>query len=129
MLRAEDTTPYEIAEPMFDMDVLKSLLLTLQAIGWRIAVTSWLAMNGTSEYNEAVRIAKKAWLDRYNFPYNEIHLVKYGTTKANCTRNKADFQILVDDNETIRKGWTLGQSIDPKDLIKTLVDIIVDSFN
>lgn len=46
------------------------------------------------------------------FPYDEIHLVKYGTTKANCTRTKADYQILVDDNAEVRAGWHLGATID-----------------
>ncbi len=129
MLRAEDTTPYEIAEPMFDMEMLTGLLLALKAMGWRVAVTSWLAMNGTTEYNEAVRVAKREWLVKHNFPYDEIHLVKYGTTKANCTRGKADFQLLVDDNEAIRNGWTLGKAIDPKELIETLVTEILAEFD
>ena len=38
-------------------------------------------------------------------------MVKYGTTKANCTRHISGFQILVDDNEKVRKGWTLGDTI------------------
>lgn len=125
MLRAEDTTPYEIAEPLFDMEVLIILLEALKAYDWKIAVTTWGAMNGTKEYNARTMKVKKGWLDKFNFPYDEFHGVQYGTTKANCTRNKADFQILVDDNETIRKGWNLGKAIDPADLMKTLVDIII----
>ena len=124
MLRAEDATPYEVAEPMFDMEVLTELLNIIKGMGWAVAVTSWLAMNGSDSYNTKVRQAKKDWLEKYNFPVDEIHLVKYGTTKANCTRKKADFQILVDDNEEIRKGWTLGKAIDPKELLSTLVEII-----
>jgi len=126
MLRAEDTTPYEIAEPLFDMDILATLLECLKAYGWRIAVTTWGAKNGTKEYNARTMKAKRDWLDAYNFPYDEFHGVQYGTTKANCTRNKADFQILVDDNDTIRKGWTLGKAIDPTELLATLIDLLVD---
>lgn len=125
MLRAEDATPYEIAKPLFDMDLLVDLLDIIKSMGWTIAVTSWLAMNGSKEYNQKVREAKKAWLTKYNFPLDEIHLVKYGTTKADCTRKKADYQILVDDNEEIRKGWTLGEAIQPEKLITTLIDIII----
>jgi hypothetical protein len=51
------------------------------------------------------------------FPADEIHIVKYGTTKANCTRHHGGFQILVDDNEKVRKGWTLGDTIDANENI------------
>ena len=111
-LMAEDTTPYEVAEPLYDMTVLNALLMELKNRGWRIAVTTWLAKNGTVEYNNRTRTAKLEWLDRHGFPYDEIHLVKYGTTKANCTRKIGGFQVLVDDNAQVRKGWTLGAVID-----------------
>ena len=63
-------------------------------------------------YDTLVRQAKIEWLDKYDFPYDEIHLVKYGTTKANCTRHYGGYQVLVDDNEKVRNGWTLGDTID-----------------
>ena len=107
----EDTTPYEIALPLYNMLKLNALLMALKNKGWRIIVTTWLAKNGTKEYNDRTRKAKLDWLTQYNFPYDEIHLVKYGTTKANCTRKIGGYQILVDDNEKIRKGWTLGDTI------------------
>ena len=110
-LKAEDTTPYEIAKPLYDMVALANLLMTLKADGWKVVVTTWLAKGGTKEYNDRTRKAKLEWLEKYNFPYDEIHLVKYGTTKANCTRKIGGFQVLVDDNEKVRKGWNLGTTI------------------
>jgi hypothetical protein len=110
-LKAEDTTPYEIAKPLYDMDYLGLLLLMLKTDGWRIVVTTWLAKDGTKDYNNRTRKAKLDWLAKYNFPYDEIHLVKYGTTKANCTRKIGGYQVLVDDNEKVRNGWTLGATI------------------
>ena len=110
-LKAEDTTPYEIAKPLYDMVALANLLMTLKADGWKVVVTTWLAKGGTKEYNDRTRKAKIEWLAKYNFPYDEIHLVKYGTTKANCTRKIGGFQVLVDDNEKVRKGWNLGATI------------------
>lgn len=117
MLRAEDPTPYEKAEPIYDMVLLTAILWVLKNDGWRIAVTSWLAKESTPEYDAKVRQAKKNWLDRYDFPYDEIHLVKYGTTKANCTRKHGGYQILVDDNEDVRNGWHLGETIDANENI------------
>ena len=110
-LIAEDTTPYEVARPLYDMVALAELLMALKNKGWRVVVTTWLAKGGTKEYNDRTRKAKLEWLAKYNFPYDEIHLVKYGTTKANCTRKIGGFQVLVDDNEKVRKGWNLGATI------------------
>ena len=124
-LRNENTRPYDIAEPLFDMDMLNAILDVLKLQGWRIAVTTWLAKESTKAYDNKVRASKIAWLKKYNFKYDEIHLVKYGTTKANCTRKNGGFQILVDDNETIRKGWTLGDTIDAnKNIIDALLKIL-----
>ena len=112
MLRAFNPTPYAIAEPMYDMGKLVGLLNALKKNGWRIAVTSWLSKESNPAYDAEGRMAKINWLDAFAFPYDEIHLVKYGTTKANCTRKLGGYQILVDDNKKVRDGWTLGDTID-----------------
>lgn len=123
-LETYKTRPYEIAKPIYDMNELNETLQKLQKLGWQIVITTWLAMNATKEYNKAVAKAKKDWLAKYNFPYDEIHCVKYGTTKADCTRKKADFQILIDDNKKVRDGWTLGTTVNAKynimDFLKAL---------
>ena len=116
-LKKEDTTPYEVAEPLYDMDVLRNILMNLKNLGWRVVITTWLAKDGTKEYNDRTRVAKLNWLTKYNFPYDEIHLVKYGTTKANCTRKHGGYQVLVDDNEMVRKGWRLGATINANENI------------
>ncbi len=124
-LRAENPRPYEIAKPLYNMPILNDIIRLLKIQGWRIVVTTWLAKGATKKYDALVREAKLAWLEKYNFPYDEIHLVKYGTTKANCTRKYKGFQILVDDNETIRKGWNLGKAIDAnKNIIAELVALL-----
>ena len=117
MLHAENPLPYRIARPLYNMVLLNEILNLLKNDGWRIVVTTWLAKDATKAYNEKVRTAKLEWLDRYNFPYDEIHLVKYGTTKANCTRKHGGFQILVDDNAKVRQGWKLGDVIDANENI------------
>ena len=112
MLRAYDATPYIAAKPIYDMAKLNQLIAELKSTGWRIAVTSWLSKGSTSAYDAAVRKAKIEWLAAHGFAFDEIHLVKYGTPKADCTRYKAEYQILVDDNEKVRAGWHLGPTID-----------------
>lgn len=111
-LQNYNARPYIEAKPFYNMDELNAVLLTLKNLGWMIVITSWLANNSTKEYDNKVKKAKKEWLAKYNFPYDEIHLVKYGTTKANCTRKYGNNQILIDDNEKIRRGWRLGATID-----------------
>ena len=124
-LRTESVRPYTEAKPLYDMDELRELLNRLQKLGWLICVTTWLAKGATKEYDKAVTKAKKEWLEKYGFPYDEIHLVKYGTTKANCTRKLGGYQILVDDNENVRKGWKLGSTIDAnKNILRELEKLI-----
>ena len=125
MLRAFDATPYIAAKPIYDMARLNQLISELKAAGWRIAVTSWLSKETTPAYDAAVRKAKIEWLAAHGFAFDEIHLVKYGTTKADCTRNKAEYQILVDDNEKVRAGWHLGPTIDAtNDIIDALAALL-----
>ena len=124
-LMEEDTTPYEVALPLYNMNYLGGLLNVLKFQGWKIVVTTWLAKGGTKEYNDRTRKAKLEWLKKYNFPYDEIHLIKYGTTKANCTRKIGGYQILVDDNEKVRKGWNLGATINANEnILKELEKLV-----
>lgn len=118
-LHNENPYPYEVAEPIYPVKELNSLLLKLKEKGSRIIITSWLAKDSSPDFDSKVRAAKKAWLEKYQFPYDEIHLVQYGTTKANCTRHHKDFQILIDDNEKVRQGWHLGATIDANQNIMT----------
>ena len=125
MLRSEDETPYVVATPIYNMTTLNTILTALKNRGWRIAVTTWLAKDSTKAYDAKVRTAKLNWLAENGFPYDEIHLVKYGTTKANCTRKYGGFQILVDDNMKVRNGWKLGNTIDATENILTaLADLL-----
>lgn len=124
-LRAENIRPYVECEPLYDMIELKNILEELKKLGWRIAITTWLSMNSSVEYKKAVTYAKKEWLDAHDFPYDEFHGVQYGATKADSTRGKADFQILIDDNKKVRKGWHLGATIDANQNIVEILKAFV----
>ncbi len=124
-LRAEDSSPYKKAEPMWDMEELATVLHQLQVIGIQISIITWLAKESSKQYDRDVYTAKKEWLKKQGFPYDEFHGIKYGTTKANCVRKKLaedELAILIDDNAKVRKGWTLGDTINPTedDIIKML---------
>lgn len=118
-LRAEDPSPYVEAVPMWDMTELRKVLVELKI---EVRIVTWLSKNSSEEYKNEVRQAKREWLDRYDFPYDHFHGVRYGATKADSVRNllnENETAILIDDNAKIRNGWTLGEAVDP-----TAVDLI-----
>lgn len=125
-LRSYDATPYSEAKPIYDAEELIPLIAELKDRGFRIIVTSWLSKESTKEYDAAVRRAKKEWLAEYGFPYDEIHLVKYGTPKTKCSRGKAKYQILVDDNAEVRSKWTLGATIDANENIIPMLKALLE---
>ena len=129
-LRAEDESPYVEARPMYNMEVLKVILDIFKALGYTIAVVSWGSMNGSKEYTRKVKKVKLDWLKQYNFPYDEVHVVKYGTPKQQFA--DADLSILIDDNEEIRRAFMKStksgsrQVIDAnQNVIAKLIDMLV----
>lgn len=122
---AENVRPYAIAEPMYNMNKLVSVINRLKENGWRVAIVSWTSKCGSKEYNKAVRRVKKEWLDRYNFPYDELHVVKYGTPKSYCMKKTGGFQILFDDEEPNRKAWRNGLTVNAnEDIYKILKNML-----
>ena len=116
-IMAENVRPYAIAEPMYNMNKLVNVINRLKENGWRVAIVSWTSKHGSKEYNKAVRKVKKEWLDRYNFPYDELHVIKYGTPKSYCMKKTGGFQILFDDEEPNRKAWRNGSTVNANENI------------
>ena len=115
-LRAYDASPYLTAEPMCDMEELAFLLEVAQHRGIEIRIISWLSKETTKDYDEMVRIAKRAWLKAQGLPVDHFHGVAYGATKADSVRKylgNEDTAILFDDNAKVRQGWHLGDTYDP----------------
>ena len=122
---AENVRPYAIAEPMYNMNKLVSVINRLKENGWRVAIVSWTSKHGSKEYNKEVRKVKKEWLDRYNFPYDELHVIKYGTPKSYCMKKTGGFQILFDDEEPNRKAWRNGSTVNAnEDIYKILKNML-----
>lgn len=124
-LRNENPRPYYEAKPMWDMETLAKVLTALNI---EIRVITWLSKDSSEEYKDAVRKAKLAWLKENGFPYDKFHGVQYGATKADSVRKylaEDETAILVDDNDKIRNGWTLGETINPTttDLIEYLMGL------
>ena len=122
MLRAEDPTPYAIAEPMWEMEKLANVLNRLKINGIEIRIVTWSSKDSTEEYKNLIRKAKLEWLKKMNFPFDKFHCIQYGATKANSVRKyleEEETAILIDDNVKVRNGWTLGETVDP-----TVINII-----
>ena len=131
MLRAENPAPYVQAKPMWDMEFLANILGQFQMIGVEIRIITWLSMDSSEQYKDEVRQAKRDWLDEFNFPYDHFHGVAYGTTKADCIRKYlADNEqaILIDDSDKVRKGWHMGETINPttENICEVLMGILAE---
>ena len=129
-LHAEDASPYSDAQPMYNMNTLKVILNIFKEMGYTITVVSWGAKDSSREYGREVKKAKVDWLDRYEFPYDKIHVVKYGTPKQRFAN--ADLSILIDDSEEVRKAFMTGtksgirQVIDANNnIVKQLIEMLV----
>lgn len=117
MLMAKDATPYEIAKPLLNMSAFARQLNKLQKKGYEIGIISWLAKTSTSEYDNAVTIAKIKWLHKHlaSVKWDEIKIVPYGTNKHNVCK----MGILFDDEEKNRKEWG-NASFEPSEIMKVL---------
>lgn len=131
MLRAYDPTPYAVAEPMWDMVELTALLSQVQAIGIEVRIITWLSKESNPEYDRAVREAKREWLEAQGFPFDHFHGVKYGATKADSIRQylgNGESALLFDDNAMVRRGWHMGEAIDPVecDILEVLRGLVAE---
>lgn len=119
MLLNENTKPYEIAKPLVNMRELAKVLNRLIEKGWEIGVISWLAKNGTNDYNKKVAIAKIKWLSKHlkSVKFAKIDIVEYGTPKQ-INRNG----ILFDDEKQNRENW-LGIAYNVENIIQVLREL------
>lgn len=118
-LRNNDETPYTIAEPLVRLASLARVLNNLQRKGYKIGIISWLAKNSSTDYDEKVTKAKRAWLNKHlhSVRFDEINIVTYGTPKQRFAKTNND--ILFDDEAKNRNDWT-GKAFDVTNIIETL---------
>jgi len=123
MLIAHDPTPYEIAKPLVNLNLLARVLNKLQKQGYKIVIISWLAKNSTKEYDEQVTKVKIKWLKKHlaSVKFDEIKIVPYGTPKSTC-----GYGYLWDDEEKNRVEWEKngGKAFNEHNLIKDLQNLL-----
>lgn len=104
-LQNEETAPYAEARPLLCLSALAKRLNTLQRLGCKIAVCSWLSRGGSAEYNERVTAVKLEWLARHlpSVHWDDINIIPYGTPKNNYCSAPDD--VLFDDEARNREAW------------------------
>jgi hypothetical protein len=117
-LMASDATPYKVAKPLINMNVLARRLNKLQRNGWRLTIISWLAKNSTKEFDRAVINAKLGWLKKHlpSVKWDEINIVPYGTPKSNFGTSTS---VLFDDEKPNRENW-IGTAYDVDNILGVL---------
>ena len=118
-LMNEDTTPYEVARPLINMNSLARILNRLIKNGYTVNIVSWGSKGATAEFCERIATAKIEWLHRHlsSVEFNRIEVVPYGTYKE-VVANYTD-GILFDDEEPNRRYWS-GKAYDVNDILGVL---------
>lgn len=119
-LRAEQTTPYELAAPMLRMSTLARQLNAVQRHGYGIGIISWCSKVSTEEYDRRIAEAKMAWLAKHlpSVTWDEVHIVPYGTPKHEVCGSG----FLFDDEEKNRNAWDkfAGMAFCPEHITEVL---------
>ncbi len=115
--------PYMVARPLVNLSHMARLIHKAQKGGYKVGIISWLSKSGSEEYDRLVTTAKNEWLKKHlpSVTFDEIHIVKYGTSKASLGKG-----ILFDDEEKNRKEWEekSGEAYDVTDMLLTLRNIL-----
>lgn len=121
-LMNEDATPYKIAKPLVNMNVLARRLNKLQKRGYEIGIISWLSKSGTEPFNKEVTKVKREWLNKHlkSVKWDFIEIVNYGTDKNLVLKTEND--ILFDDEIGNRKAWR-GKAYNVNDIINVLKEV------
>lgn len=127
MLRAYDPTPYKVAKPMMNFSTLARQLNAAQRKGARLVIVSWASRCCDPIFFADICMAKRNWLAEHlpSVHWDEIHIVPYGTNKAEVCGVDGDNFFLFDDEERNRNEWEEldGLAFNPSDITEILKTI------
>lgn len=127
MLRAYDPTPYKVAKPMMNFSTLARQLNAAQRKGARLVIVSWASKCCDPIFFADICMAKRNWLAEHlpSVHWDEIHIVPYGTNKAEVCGVDGDNFFLFDDEERNRNEWEEldGLAFNPSDITEILKTI------
>lgn len=112
-----DTTPYKIASPLFNMNSFAKQLNKMIKKGWTINIISWGSKNCGKDYLKQIEKAKNKWIKQHlkSVNFSKIEILPYGTNKS-INKNG----ILFDDEKQNRQSWECGLAFDEKNIIEKL---------
>lgn len=118
-LNRMETTPYELAKPMFNFSAFARLLHAVQAKGIRIGIISALSRTGDTDFHARIKEAKSKWLAQHlpSVDWDEIHYVPYGSNKIEYATD--ELSMLFDDEFGNRAQW-IGVTHTPDKILEVL---------
>lgn len=123
-LRSFSTRPYEQALPMMNFSALARQLNAAQRRGAQLVIISWASKCSNDDFDAAIRKAKMNWLAEHlpSVEWDAIHVVPYGTNKADVCGVMGEDFILFDDEERNRDQWEEldGLAFNPSDIAAIL---------
>lgn len=122
-LRAFDPSPYVFAKPLINMSLFARYVHKLQAVGYRVAINSWLSKCSNEEYDQAVISAKKEWLKQHlpSVEFDDMFFLPYGEPKEHYAETNED--ILFDDELNNREHW-YGAAYEPSEIFAIMKQLL-----
>jgi hypothetical protein len=115
-LKSHDSTPYDVARPLFNFSSLARLLNRLQRQGYSIKIISWLSKDNDPDFATKVTVSKLKWLQKHlkSVTWDAIYIVPYGTPKQMFGNG-----ILFDDEARNREQWN-GKAYNVDNILEIL---------
>lgn len=123
-LRSFSTRPYTEAAPMMNFSTLARQLNAAQRKGAKLVIISWASKSCDPVFFADICMAKRNWLATHlpSVHWDEIHVVPYGTNKAEVCGVKGENFFLFDDEERNQEDWEElnGMAFNPSDITEIL---------
>ena len=123
-LRSYSDRPYREAAPMMNFSVLARQLNAAQRKGAKLVIISWASKCCNPVFFADICMAKCNWLAEHlpSVHWDEVHIVPYGTNKAEVCGVQGENFFLFDDEEHNRDQWEEldGLAFNPSDITEIL---------
>ena len=123
-LRSYSDRPYREAAPMMNFSVLARQLNAAQRKGAKLVIISWASKCCNPVFFADICMAKRNWLAEHlpSVHWDEVHIVPYGTNKAEICGVDGENFFLFDDEERNRTQWEEldGLAFNPSDITEIL---------
>ena len=123
-LRSFSARPYTEAAPMMNFSALARQLNAAQRKGAKLVIISWASKCCDPVFHADIVMAKRNWLATHlpSVHWDEIHIVPYGTNKAEVCGVKGKNFFLFDDEERNQEDWEdlNGMAFNPSDITEIL---------